>query len=92
MRDSEEKSKDSWDKPSMITLLVLALIFTGGAALFGAIQNSKQGKLAEIGALEKFQAKLDSADPSDREFGLQRVCSAWVSIDCVARVSIAESD
>lgn len=69
MSQEQEKSKDAWDKLGAITPLILGLIVTGGAALFGAIHNSKQDKLAEIAALEKFQAKLTSADPSDREFG-----------------------
>jgi hypothetical protein len=69
MSEQQGRSKDMWDKLGAITPLILGLIVTGGAALFGAIHNSKQDKLAEIAALEKFQAKLNSTDPSDREFG-----------------------
>jgi hypothetical protein len=69
MSQQPENSKDSWDKLGAITPLILGLIVTGGAALFGAIHNTKQDKLAEISALEKFQGKLNSTDPLEREFG-----------------------
>lgn len=68
-QDQQPKSKDPWDKVAALTPLFLGLIVTGGAALFGAIHNSKQDKLAEISALEKFQTKLNSTDPLEREFG-----------------------
>src|SRR5215475_1932980 len=66
---ADEKRKDLWDKIGTVTPLLLGALVTGGAAVFGAIHNSKQDKLAEITALERFQPRLNSEDPAEREFG-----------------------
>lgn len=74
--EAEKRPKDIWDKWAAITPLVLGLLVSGGAAIFGAIHNSKQDKLAEISALDKFQPRLNSPDPLEREFAY----SAFVAL------------
>src|SRR6266481_3866633 len=67
-RGGDSRRKDIWDKIAAVTPLVLGLIVTGGAAIFGYLHNARQDKLAEIAALEKLQPKLTSEEPGDHEF------------------------
>jgi hypothetical protein len=69
MQNDKERSKDAWDKTAAITPLLLGILVTGGAAVFGVIHNSKQDKLAEITALVKLQPMLTAQNAIDREFG-----------------------
>jgi hypothetical protein len=64
----KNRSKDLWDKIAAITPIVLGLIVTGGAGVFGYLHNKRQDTLAEITALEQLQPKLNSESPTDRKF------------------------
>ncbi len=67
-KNNDSQSKDFWDKIAAATPLLLGILVTGGAAVFGVIHEWREDALAEISALEKFQVKLSSDDPLDREF------------------------
>lgn len=63
------KSKDTWDKISALTPLILGVAITGVGALFTQIYNYRQLQLNQITALEKLRPLLTSEKAEDREFG-----------------------
>jgi hypothetical protein len=86
-----EKPKDIWDKVSSVTPLLIGIFVTAGGTYLGQLHNSRQDKIAEVSALEKFQHLLTSREPSERELGY--ACFAALGYESLAiRLSLLTSD